>query len=192
MGKLDYQQHEIVIMNNNLFTFFALMLMPVFAHAHSGGEYLHGFIAGFSHPFSGIDHIIAMVAVGVWAKQRGGNSLFLLPFSFVVLMTLAALIGMSGIAVAGTETGIMVSNAALIALLLISSRLSTAVSIVIVGFFALFHGISHGVEMPLAIESLSYMIGFIMATSLLHGAGLLGASLWKRQVLWNDFAEKSL
>lgn len=165
-------------MNKKLLSFFALLFLPILAQAHSGGVHLHGFTEGFIHPFSGIDHIIAMLAVGVWAKQRGGKNLVLLPLTFVTVMALAALIGMTGIEIIGTEAGIIASNAALIALVLISSRFSTAVSMVIVGFFALFHGISHGAEMPLATESLAYMTGFVTATGLLHGIGLLAASLW--------------
>lgn len=109
-----------------------------------------------------------------------------------MMMALAALIGMSGIEVGQTEAGIMASNAALIALVLISGRFSTAVSMAIVSFFALFHGISHGAEMPLATESLSYMAGFIAATSLLHGIGLFCASLWTRRLSGCDVVADSL
>jgi urease accessory protein len=170
-------------MKKTLATFLALLFLPVLAQAHSGGVHLSGFAEGFSHPFSGIDHIIAMLAVGIWAKQRGGHNLYLLPLTFVLVMVLSALLGMAGLSFAYTETGIMASNAVLIALVLISSRFSTAVSMAIVGFFAIFHGISHGAEMPLATESLSYMSGFITATSLLHGAGLCLAWL-----LFNRFS----
>ncbi len=179
-------------MNKKLLSFFALLFLPILAQAHSGGIHLHGFAEGFVHPFSGIDHIIAMIAVGVWAKQRGGNSLYLLPFTFVAVMGLAALVGMTGVEIIGTEAGIMASNAALIALVLISSRFSTAVSMAIVGFFALFHGISHGAEMPMATETLSYMAGFIGATSLLHGIGLLFASLWAKRTQNNVIVANSL
>lgn len=179
-------------MNKKLIAFFALLLTPIFAYAHSGGEHLHSFAEGFSHPFSGIDHIIAMVAVGVWAKQRGGKNIFLLPLTFVLVMTLAALVGITGVEMSCTETGIMASNAVLIALVLISYRFSTAVSMAIVGFFALFHGISHGAEMPVAIESLSYIGGFISATSLLHGIGGLFGSLWTKRSANNGIVASSL
>lgn len=159
-----------------------LFCLPLLAHAHSGGEHLHGFSEGFNHPFSGIDHIIAMLAVGVWAKQQGGKKLYLLPLTFVLMMSVAALAGMSGIEITQTETGILASNAALIALILISHRFSTLLSMTIVGFFALFHGFSHGAEMPLATESLSYMAGFSAATGLLHGTGLLAAIVLSQRI----------
>jgi urease accessory protein len=161
------------MMNKKILAFLTLAFTPLLAQAHSGGLHLAGFASGFVHPFSGIDHIIAMVAVGIWAKQRGGNSVYLLPLTFLSLMALSALIGMAGVSIAYTETGIMASNAVFIALLLISYRFSTVTSMAIVGFFALFHGLSHGAEMPLATESLSYMSGFVCATALLHGLGLL-------------------
>lgn len=160
-------------MNKKQMAFFTLLLLPVLAQAHTGETHLSDFATGFSHPFSGIDHLLAMLAVGVWAKQRGGKNIYLLPLSFLSLMALSALAGMAGISVAATETGIMASNAALISLLLISPRFSIATSMAIVGFFAIFHGISHGAEMPLAAESLTYMSGFICATALLHAGGLL-------------------
>lgn len=180
------------MMNKKLLSFAALLFLPMLAQAHSGSEHLHGLAEGFSHPFNGVDHIIAMLAVGFWAKQRGGKNLYLLPVAFVIIMVLAALVGMSGIEITGTETGIIVSNAVLIALVLISPRFSMPVSMVIVGFFALFHGISHGAEMPLATESLSYMIGFSTATSLLHGTGLLFATLLSKRVSPNGIVANSL
>ena len=176
------------MMNKKLFSFFTLLFLPVFAHAHSGGQHLHGFIEGLNHPFSGIDHIIAMLAVGVWAKQRGGHHVYLLPVTFVLMMAVAALVGMSGIEIIQTETGIMASNAALIALVLITPRFSTPLSIAIVGFFALFHGFSHGAEMPLATESLSYMAGFMAATALLHGIGVLLVTVWSNRLSSADVA----
>lgn len=179
-------------MNKKLLSFFALLFLPILAQAHSGGVHLHGFAEGFSHPFSGIDHIIAMLAVGVWAKQRGGKNLYLLPLTFVVIMALSALLGMTGLSFAYTEAGIMASNAALIALILISTRFSTSISMAIVGFFALFHGISHGAEMPLAAESLSYMTGFVIATGFLHGAGVFVATLWKNRLSGRSIVANSL
>ena len=160
-------------MSNKLFFFLVLSFLPVFAEAHTGANHTVSFATGFFHPLAGLDHIVVMLAVGLWAMLRGGRSVYLLPLTFVSVMAVSAILAMTGIDMPYTESGILFSNAAMIALVLISYRFSTATSMAIIGLFAVFHGFSHGMEMPVASESLSYITGFVTATGLLHLMGIL-------------------
>lgn len=164
-------------MSIKLFFFLVLAFLPVFAEAHTIDNHTLSFTTGFFHPLAGLDHILVMLAVGLWAMRRGGSSIYLLPLTFVSVMAVSAILAMTGIDVACTEPGILFSNAAMIALVLISYRFSTATSMAIIGLFAVFHGFSHGMEMPVASESLSYIAGFVSATGLLHLMGILLACL---------------
>lgn len=163
-------------MNKKLLTLLFLLL-PAFAEAHTGDHNTLSFASGFQHPLAGIDHLLLMVAVGLWAMRQGGRNIYLLPLTFVAVMAASSLLAMSGIDLAYTETGILFSNVAICALVLISYRFSSAVSMAIIGLFAVFHGFAHGLEMPLAADSLSYIGGFVTATSLLHILGILLACL---------------
>jgi urease accessory protein len=147
---------------------------PALAHAPGTGE--AGLGAGFAHPILGLDHVLAMVAVGLWASQLGGRALWLVPASFVALM--AAGVGLAMVAaLPAVELGIMGSLVVLGALVAFAARLPVAVGALIVGVFAVFHGHAHGAEMPLA--SLPYGVGFIAATAMLHGIGI-AAGLYSR------------
>ena len=152
--------------------------------AHGEGVHAHdvGLITGLAHPFSGLDHLMAMVAVGLWAAQKGGRALWLLPATFVSIMALGGVMGVSGVALPGMEMGIALSVMALGLLIALQSRWSLLVACATVGFFALFHGAAHGLEMPLAASPWGYGFGMIAATALLHGAGVL-AGMKLRQVI---------
>ncbi len=159
----------------------AAALLPALAQAHPWPGHSHSFTGGLSHPLNGLDHILAMVAVGLWAAQLGGRALWLVPASFVTLMSVGGVLGMAGLALPGVETGILVSVLALGLLIAAAARLPLAASMAVVGVFALFHGHAHGAEMPAAASSLAYGAGFILATALLHACGMaLGFLAQKR------------
>lgn len=158
------------------------LVLPAVADAHTFGAHDAGFAHGFMHPIGGWDHLLAMVAVGLWAAQRGGAALWALPAAFVTAMIGGGLLGMTGIELPAVELGIAGSVIALGALIAAQSRLSLPVSLVVVSAFALFHGHAHGAEMPEAAQPLLYGLGFALATALLHGAGV-GAALSLRVVV---------
>lgn len=152
------------------------LAVPAAAHAHTFGAHDAGFVHGFSHPLGGLDHLLAMVAVGLWAAQRGGKALWALPAAFVGAMIGGGLLGVAGIDLPAVELGIALSVVALGGLIALQSRLPLLASVGMVALFALFHGHAHGVEMPEAAAPLLYGAGFALATALLHGAGV-GAAL---------------
>ncbi len=160
------------------FFFAALLLVPTFAHAHVGVGPTHGFLPGVAHPFSGLDHLCAMMAVGLWAAQRGGRALWAIPLSFLSVMVLGAALGMAGVSIPFVEQGIIASVLLLGVLVAASVRLPVVASAILVGLFALFHGHAHGTEMPVTASGFAYGAGFLAATTLLHAAGLgLGMTL---------------
>jgi urease accessory protein len=142
------------------------------ALAHVGDHSHMSFTEGLLHPFSGVDHVLAMVAVGLWASQLGGRALWLLPLTFPALMAVGAALGMSGVALPWVEIGIAGSVMVLGALVALALRPSLAISVPLIGAFALLHGYSHGVELPAGISALSYGAGFIAATLVLHAVGI--------------------
>ncbi len=156
--------------------FVLLAAVPAIASAHPGHDGDHGFgwdfSGGFAHPLGGWDHLLAMIAVGLWAAQLGGRARWLVPAAFVSLMTLGATLGHGGLEIAGTEQGIAVSVLVLGLLVATAARLPVAAGMAIVGVFALFHGLAHGAEMPATAAGFEYGAGFVLATSLLHAAGL--------------------
>lgn len=163
----------------NIFALLALAL-PSFAHAHAGAGEASGWMHGLSHPFSGLDHVCAMIAVGLWAAQMGGRALWRVPLAFVSVMILGGLLGMAAIPVPFIEAGIGMSLLVLGVLIAAAVRLPLPVSIAIVGVFALFHGYAHGAEMPQSISGLGYAAGFMLATALLHASGMGTALFLKR------------
>ncbi|MFN2309449.1 MAG: HupE/UreJ family protein [Gammaproteobacteria bacterium] len=153
---------------------FASVLLPSTSFAHTGIGAVAGFGAGFAHPFSGLDHLLAMLAVGLWAAQMGGQALWRLPAAFVTLMLCGGVLALLGLQVPHVEAGIVASVWVLGVLIATACRLSAAVGAALVGVFALFHGHAHGAEMPLVGSTLGYVVGFALATACLHAAGLLG------------------
>jgi urease accessory protein len=153
----------------------ALLLSTTLAQAHPGHANNFGILSGLNHPLTGLDHILAMVAVGLWAAQLGGRALWLVPGTFVSLMALGGVMGWSGVPLPFVEAGIMASIVVLGLLIGTAAKWPLPLSAALVGLFALFHGHAHGAEMP-ANSGIWYGVGFILATSLLHLAGIgLGA-----------------
>jgi urease accessory protein len=157
--------------------------IPVLARAHVLPGDAAGFHHGFVHPMFGLDHILAMVAVGLWAAQLGGRALWAVPASFVGVMVTGALLGAKGVTVPFVETGIMVSVLFLGLLILASVRLPLWASMAVVGVFAIFHGHAHGAEMPVTMSGLESGIGFILATTILHASGLVLGGLARQPLL---------
>jgi urease accessory protein len=151
---------------------FLALLVPALAHAHIGVGQIAGFAHGFEHPLGGIDHVLAMVAVGLWAAQRGERTLWLIPAAFVLAMTFGGALGSTGIVVPFVEQGIVLSVLLLGVFIAAAVRLPMLASALIVGVFALFHGHAHGAEMPANASGLAYGAGFLLATACLHGLGI--------------------
>lgn len=154
-----------------LAAFAALASFGAPAAAHTGHG-LDGMAAGFLHPFGGIDHLLAMLSVGVWAAQQGGRATWLLPSAFVAIMSAGGATGSLGGGVAGTETLIIASVLVLGAVIAAAAKPPLWIAAPLVGTFALFHGVAHGDELPEAAGAPAYAAGFIAATVLLHAAGL--------------------
>jgi urease accessory protein len=142
------------------------------AQAHIIPGDVHGFGSGFGHPLSGLDHILAMFAVGLWAAQLGGRARWLVPASFVSVMALGGVLAMAGLRVPFTEAGILLSVLVLGILVAVAARFPLAASMAVVGLFAFFHGHSHGTEMPANAVGCAYGAGFALATALLHASGI--------------------
>ena len=147
-------------------------LLPTAAFAHTGIGETSGFMHGFSHPVSGLDHILAMVMVGVFACELGGRALWLVPATFVLVMAGGGALGVAGIDVPFVEIGIALSVIVLGAVIALGIKAPTAVAMGLVGLFAIFHGHAHGAEMPEDAGGLAYAAGFMIATALLHIVGI--------------------
>ena len=150
----------------------ALALLPQAALAHPGHGVATGAEAGFLHPLMGADHILAMVAVGLLAALRGGRALWVLPLAFLTLMSAGAGLGMAGIALPYAETGIALSIIVFGLAAIVGLRAPVALLAALVGVFAVFHGYAHGAETPETASGLSFGLGFLAATALLHVAGI--------------------
>ncbi len=155
-----------------LSTTLACCLFPIAAMAHTGVGHTTGFAAGFSHPLGGADHMLAMVAVGLWAAQLGGRATWAIPGAFVSMMLVGGALGVAGMQIPFIEQGILLSLLVLGLLIAGAVRLPLAIGGMLVGLFAVYHGHAHGAEMPLAMGALSYSAGFAFATALLHAAGI--------------------
>jgi len=149
-----------------------VVLSPTFALAHTGVGATHGFAHGFAHPVTGLDHVMAMVTVGILAWQMGGRALWAVPASFVALMALGTAGGVMGVDMPFVELGIALSVVVLGAAVALDIRAPLALAMGVVGFFALFHGHAHGAEMPENAGGLAYGAGFMLATAALHLAGI--------------------
>lgn len=158
-------------------TFAAATLAPAAAFAHAGHGEHSGFIHGFMHPIGGLDHILAMVTVGILAYQIGGRALWLVPASFVAVMAAGGLLGAAGVSFYFVEPGIAASVVVLGAIVALALKPPVAVAMGLVALFAVFHGFAHGVEAPLGDSAAAYGAGFMLATALLHAAGIAAGML---------------
>jgi urease accessory protein len=161
-------------------TFTLSILLPTVADAHIIPGETVGFWHGLEHPIGGLDHILAMLAVGLWAAQLGGSAVWAVPLTFVGIMALGGVLGIMGFPLPFVEQGIVASDLILGGLVLMATRLPLAVSIGIVGLLAVFHGYAHGAEMPKEAQAVSFAAGFMVATTGLHLFGLGIATLIKK------------
>jgi urease accessory protein len=151
----------------------AMTLAPSVAFAHVEQGVAAGFLSGFSHPLSGWDHIVAMVAVGLWGAQLGAPAVWLLPVTFPMMMAVGGLLGLIGMPLPAVEIGIACSALLLGLLVALEARPALAICMAIVGVFAVFHGYAHGAELAPGTSALAYSSGFVVATGMLHGVGIL-------------------
>ncbi|HWA18244.1 MAG TPA: HupE/UreJ family protein [Devosia sp.] len=165
-----------------LFLSLLFIAIPTAAFAHTGHGDTSGFLHGFMHPIGGLDHVLAMVAVGVFAAVLGGRALFLVPLSFVGMMAVGFLLGANGVEMPFVELGIALSSIVIGGVAALGRPMPVAAATALVGVFAIFHGHAHGVEMPADAGGLEYAAGFMAATALLHAAGIAGAILAARFV----------
>lgn len=149
----------------------ALVLTMLPAAAHSGSV-TGGFLGGFTHPLFGPDHVVAMVAVGLWGAILGPPAIVLLPVVFPLVMALGGILGILGMPIPATEIGIALSAIVLGAMVALAARPPLWLAALLVGAFAIFHGHAHGAELPPGADSVAYSIGFVVATGLLHLTGI--------------------
>jgi urease accessory protein len=149
----------------------AVLTAPAFAHTGIGAHG-NGFVAGFMHPLMGLDHVLAMLGVGIWAAQLGKRAIWLVPTAFVTVMIGGAALAVSGAPMPMVEFGIAGSVLAIGALIAFGARMPVALAMSLVGAFAMFHGHAHGTELPGFAHPAAYGAGFAAATALLHAAGL--------------------
>ena len=157
---------------SGLLLLLAGLLAPGAALAHTRGGEASGFLAGLSHPVSGLDHVLAMVAVGLWGAQLGAPAVWLLPVTFPIVMAFGGTLGLLGVKLPGVEVGIALSAIGLGAAVLFEARPKLGIAAALVGFFAIFHGHAHGTELPAGGNGVLYSIGFVIATGLLHATGI--------------------
>ncbi|KQV83560.1 HupE/UreJ family protein [Rhizobium sp. Root1220] len=169
----------------------AFALVPSLALAHTGVEATSGLLHGFVHPISGIDHVVAMIMVGVYAYQLGGRAKLLLPTTFVLAMAFGGLLGISGIRLPFVETGIALSVVTVGAVVALGVSAPTAVIAGITGMFAVCHGYAHGAEMPGYAAGGTYAIGFLLATALLHLTGMAFGASSERMLAGGSAARSS-
>ncbi len=155
---------------NKALAAFTLLLCPAIAFAHPGhGD--NGLLAGIGHPLGGLDHLLAMLAVGLWAAQQQGAAHWALPCTFVGTMLLGGLLGFAGLELPALESGIAASVLALGLAVALAARPPLVLAVVATALFAVFHGVAHGLELPEMTSPWAYAVGFVMATAVLHGAG---------------------
>jgi urease accessory protein len=142
------------------------------AFAHTGEGLAGGFAGGFMHPLFGADHVIAMVAVGLWGAFLGAPAIWLLPVVFPLVMACGGVLGILGVPLPGVEVGIAVSAVVLGLMVAMAARPHIAIAAILVGAFAVFHGYAHGAELPDGADALAYSAGFVIATGLLHLTGI--------------------
>lgn len=149
----------------------AVLVCPLPLVAHEGGS-VAGLLSGLYHPVSGLDHVLAMVAVGIWGAQLGPPAIWVLPVTFPVVMAFGGMLGLLGVQLPGVEIGIGVSALLLGLMIAFEAGLDLRMAVALVGFFAIFHGFAHGAELPPGQSGLLYSLGFVASTGTLHGIGI--------------------
>jgi urease accessory protein len=149
---------------------FLLVALPAAAHVQQGQA--AGFLTGLKHPVSGLDHVLAMVAVGLWGAQLGAPAIWLLPVTFPLVMAFGGFLGLLGVPLPGVEIGIAASAILLGSMVAKEARPPLGLAAAMVAFFAVFHGHAHGTELPAGQSGLTYSIGFVIATGCLHATGI--------------------
>ena len=149
-----------------------LLLWPLTASAHVERGEAGGFVTGFHHPWSGFDHILAMVAVGIWGAQLGAPAIWLLPVTFPLVMAFGGFLGLIGMHLPGVEFGIAASALLLGTMVCVEVRPKLIWAAVLVGVFGLYHGHAHGTELPAGQSGMLYSMGFVIATGCLHAIGI--------------------
>lgn len=167
-----------------------MVVLSVPALAHTGQLTTGGFLSGFTHPIRGWDHVVAMVAVGIWGAYLGAPSIWTLPIVFPTIMAFGGALGVIGFPVPSVEMMIALSGVVLGLLIVFAVRLPTVVAAVIVGVFAIFHGYAHGQELPSTAHPGIYSMGFVLGTGFLHAAGI-GFSL-VRNIRFGDVIVRSV
>ena len=150
-----------------------LLLLPTQVLAHVQQGQAQGFLTGLAHPVSGLDHVLAMILVGLWGAQLGRPAVWLLPVTFPMVMAIGGFLGLVGVPMPSIEVGIALSVLVLGVMVALEARPPLAVAAAIVGAFAIFHGHAHGTELPSGQSGLTYSIGFVAATGTLHAVGIL-------------------
>jgi urease accessory protein len=178
-------RHQVLTRGVAVLVLLLSWAQPALAHTQKGEA--AGFLAGFRHPISGLDHVLAMVAVGLWGAQLGAPAVWLLPVAFPMVMAVGGMLGLMGVALPGIEYGIAASAILLGAAVMFEARPPLAVAAALVGFFAVFHGHAHGTELPPGQSALLYSMGFVVATGCLHAAGIAIGTVhrwsWGKSVL---------
>lgn len=149
-----------------------IIFLPSYAFAHVERGQAAGFVTGLQHPWSGLDHVLAMIAVGLWGAQLGNPAMWLLPVTFPMVMAMGAMMGLLGIPLPGIEIGIALSAILLGTLVVGEIRPKMIIAVLLVAVFAIFHGHAHGTELPAGQSGMLYSMGFVIATGCLHGIGI--------------------
>jgi len=166
---LEWDRHSIT---RRMAVVIVMLLCAPAAFAHPQKGEAVGFLTGFRHPISGLDHVLAMVAVGLWGAQLGAPAIWLLPVAFPLVMAFGGMLGLMGVPIPGIEYGIALSAILLGAAVMFEYRPPLGVAAALVGFFAIFHGHAHGTELPPGQSALLYSVGFVIATGCLHALGI--------------------
>ncbi|PIE00077.1 MAG: Ni/Fe hydrogenase [Thiothrix nivea] len=167
---------------------FAATTSLAFGHADAAGV-SGGFSSGFAHPIGGLDHVTAMVAVGLWGFFLGRPALWILPVVFPLVMAFGGVLGLMGVPIPMIEPGIAVSSIVLGLLIAMAVKAPLWVAAIIVGAFAIFHGYAHGAELPSAANPLAYSLGFVISTGLLHLVGIAFGELGRFS--WGKYAVRA-
>ena len=160
-----------MITNRWILTAVCLLSISEIAYGHQVGD-SSGFLSGLSHPVLGLDHLLAMLSVGILSAQMGGKAVWSVPLTFVLVMLLGGFLGIAGVELPFVERGIAISVLALGIALALEKKLPVVLAMIFVGIFAIFHGHAHGTEMPSLATPAVYAVGFVLGTAGIHIAGV--------------------